>query len=98
MKITPLQESEAAYDSITYENPVSYFRDAAVEAGRKLGVDAVFTGVISEYTERKGSGAGAESPATVAFSVELLTRRTERSCGRLTLPRRRDRFWITCTR
>ncbi len=72
VKITPLQESEAAYDGITYENPVSYFRDAAVEAGRKLGVDAVFTGVISEYTERKGSGAGAESPATVAFSVELL--------------------------
>ncbi|MCL4244896.1 MAG: hypothetical protein KJ002_07180 [Candidatus Dadabacteria bacterium] len=72
VKITPLKESEAAYAGITYENPVSYFRDAAVEAGRKLGVDAVFTGVISEHTERKGSGAGVESPATVAFSVELL--------------------------
>lgn len=73
VKITPLKESEAAYAGVTYDNPVSYFRDAAVEAGRKLGVDAVFTGVISEYTERKGSGAGVESPATVAFSVELLS-------------------------
>jgi hypothetical protein len=72
VKITPLKESEEAYAETNSENPVSYFRDAAAAAGRKLGVDAVFTGVISEYTEREGSGVGVESPSTVTFSVELL--------------------------
>jgi len=72
VKISPLKESEEAYARTNADNPVSYFRDAAAKAGRELGVDAVFTGVISVYTERQGSGAGVESPSTVAFSVELL--------------------------
>jgi len=72
VRITPLKESEEAYAKANPDNPVSYFRDAAAKAGRELGVDAVFTGVISVYTERQGSGAGVESPSTVAFSVELL--------------------------
>ncbi|MEQ9617607.1 MAG: hypothetical protein RIG61_00355 [Deltaproteobacteria bacterium] len=72
IKITPLQESEAAYAQIKSEKEFSYYRDIAVSAGKKLNVDAVMTGVISEYREREGSELGVESPASVAFSVQVL--------------------------
>lgn len=72
VKIEPLQESEAEYKKLSSEKPGYYYRDLAVSAGKKLGVDAVMIGVISRYTERKGSQIGVESPASVAFSVMLL--------------------------
>jgi len=72
VKIKPLQESGAIYNKISSEKPGSYYRDLAVSAGKNLGVDAVMTGVISRYTERKGSQIGVEAPASVAFSVMLL--------------------------
>jgi hypothetical protein len=72
VKIKPLQESEAVYNKISSEKPGSYYRDLAVSAGKNLGVDAVMTGVISRYTQRKGSQIGVEAPASVAFSVILL--------------------------
>ncbi len=78
IKITPLKESEAEYMKTKSEKPLSYYRDLAVSAGKSLGVDAVMTGTISEYTERKGSELGVESPASVAFSVELLDTRDGR--------------------
>lgn len=73
--ITPLKESEAEYMKIKSKKPGSYYRDLAVSAGRELGVDAVITGIISVYTERRGSEIGVESPASVAFSVEVLDTR-----------------------
>lgn len=72
IKITPLQESEAEYQKIKSEKEFSYYRDIAVSAGKKLNVDAVITGVISEYREREGSNLGVESPASVAFSVQVI--------------------------
>ncbi len=72
VKITPLQESETEYTKLSSEKPGSYYRDIAVSAGKNLGVEAVMIGVISRYTERKGSQVGVESPASVAFSVLLL--------------------------
>ena len=72
VKITPLQESEAEYKKLSSEKLGSYYRDIAVSAGKNLGVDSVMIGVISRYTERKGSQIGVESPASVAFSVLLL--------------------------
>lgn len=72
IKITPLRESEAEYEKQKSEKELSYYRDIAVSAGKKLNVDAVMTGVISEYTEREGSDLGVESPATVAFSIQVL--------------------------
>ena len=72
IKITPLQESEAAYKKIQSEKKFSYYRDIAVSAGKELNVDAVMIGEISEYTERQGSDLGIESPASVAFSIQVL--------------------------
>lgn len=72
IKITPLQQSDKEFAKIKAETPTSYYRDQAVAAGKSLGVDAVMTGVISEYNERQGSAVGVESPAGVTFSVEVL--------------------------
>lgn len=76
VKIKPLQESETEYNKLSLEKPGSYYRDLAVSAGKKLGVDAVMIGIISRYTERKGSKYGVEAPASVAFSVMLLDTET----------------------
>ena len=75
IEITPLQKSETEFLRIKAEKPKSYYREQAAAAGKSLGVDAVMTGVISEYTEREGSAVGVESPATVIFSVEVLDTR-----------------------
>jgi hypothetical protein len=72
IEITPLQKSETEFLRIKAEKPKSTYREQAVAAGKSLGVDAVMTGVISEYTEREGSAIGVESPAAVTFSVEVL--------------------------
>jgi hypothetical protein len=76
VKIKPLQESETEYNKLSSEKLGSYYRDIAVSAGKNLGVDAVMIGVISRYTERKGSKYGVEAPASVAFSVMLLDTET----------------------
>ncbi len=76
IQITPLQKSDSELSKIKAATANSYYRDQAVAAGKSLGVDAVMTGVISEYTERKGSGIGVESPAGVTFSVEVLDTKT----------------------
>lgn len=78
VKITPLKESETEYAKIKSEKPGSYYRDLAVSTGKSLNVDAVMIGIISEYTDREGSKYGVESPASVAFSVELLDTRDGR--------------------
>ncbi len=75
IEVTPLQKSETEFLRIKAETPKSYYREEAVAAGKSLGVDAVMTGVISEYTEREGSAVGVESPAAVTFSVEVLDTR-----------------------
>lgn len=79
IEVTPLQKSETEFLRVKAEKPKSYYREQAVAAGKSLGVDAVMTGVISEYTEREGSAIGVESPATVSFSVEVLDTRDGRT-------------------
>lgn len=72
VRILPLQESDTEYARIKSEHPGSYYKNTAIDTGNSLGADSVIVGVISEYRERKGSGYGVESPASVAFSVQLL--------------------------
>ena len=72
IEIIPLQKSEDEFLTVKAENPKSYYREQALNAGKRLGVDAVMIGTISEYTERVGSAYGVESPAAVTFSVEVL--------------------------
>ncbi|MEW6145268.1 MAG: hypothetical protein AB1598_09645 [Thermodesulfobacteriota bacterium] len=78
IEIIPLQKSESEFLSTKADNPKLSYREQAVAAGKSLGVDAVMTGAISEYTEREGSAIGVESPAAVTFSVEVLDTRDGR--------------------
>jgi len=76
--ILPLKESHTEYTKIKSEDPGSHYRKTAIDTGKSLGADSVIVGVISEYRERKGSGYGVESPASVAFSVQLLKTDSEK--------------------
>lgn len=75
IEITPLQKSESEFLSVKAETPKSYYMEQALNTGKRLGVDAVMIGTISEFTERQGSAYGVESPAAVTFSVEVLDTR-----------------------
>ena len=70
-KVLPIRASDNEFIEIKTENPEYYYKKAALEVGKSLGADAVLVGVITEYRERKGSDYGVESPASVAFSVQL---------------------------
>jgi hypothetical protein len=43
-----------------------------VDAGKRAGADAVLTGHIFRFQERKGNRASVESPASVAFDLHLI--------------------------
>ena len=45
----------------------------AREAGRQLGYDAVLVTEVMRYQDRTGSAYAVDSPASVAFSLKLLT-------------------------
>ena len=69
--VLPVRASDNEYIEIKTENPGYYYKKAALEVGKSLGADAVLVGQISEYRERKGGDYGVESPASIAFSVQL---------------------------
>jgi hypothetical protein len=43
-----------------------------LQMGEKLGADAVVSGTLFRFRQRKGSGFSVETPASVAFSVYLV--------------------------
>lgn len=65
-------ESLQDFNSIVEDFPDLSYRELVFKLGSRLGVDAVLIGNISVYRERKGSDFGVESPASVAFSSELI--------------------------
>ena len=71
VRILPIRASDNEYIEIQTENPVSHYRNTAIDVGKSLGADAVLIGTISEYREREGGDYGAFSPASVAFSLQL---------------------------
>jgi len=79
IEITPLERSESEFLTVKAESPKSYYREQALNTGKRLGVDAVMIGTISDYRERVGSSYGVESPAAVTFSVEVLDTRDGRT-------------------
>lgn len=70
-KVVPRAQVESAY-SLLYRGEEKTPRDLAVELGKDLDADYVMVGLVWRYQERRGSGAGVESPASVAFSLFLV--------------------------
>ncbi len=73
VEIVPLKEAEQEFMKLIDDNNLFYYKNTAATAGRSLGVDAVVVGYISVYREREGSDYGVEKPASVAFSIDLVS-------------------------
>lgn len=71
VEFAPLLDSTSQYAQLTEQNPDKTHNEVSVMVGDNLNVDAVVTGIISRFEERKGSELGIEFPASVAFSVQL---------------------------
>jgi hypothetical protein len=72
VSIVPLESSTSEFSRLKTEYPDLPDRELAVKAGNDLGAQAVLIGRIVAYDERKGGELGVSSPASVAFSVDLL--------------------------
>ncbi len=64
--------TDETVDQVYSAEKPAYVPAMAVEAGKALGVDAVFIGVVMRYEERLGSRIGADKPASVGFSVAMV--------------------------
>lgn len=60
------QSAARVFDRLRVKMPP---KQAVVETGRELGVDAVVIGYIYRFTQRVGEDFGVESPASAAFDL-----------------------------
>jgi hypothetical protein len=70
--VLPFGVSSEEFFKVRRESPELSYREAAIVTGKNLGAQGVFAGALVEYRERVGGELGVESPASVAFSVELI--------------------------
>jgi hypothetical protein len=70
--IVPLESSSSEFTRLRTDYPELQDRDVALKVGNNLGVQGVLIGRIVAYSEREGGELGVSSPASIAFSVDLL--------------------------
>lgn len=70
--VLPSQKAGGIYKRISANSFTVSPLETLQQAGRELGVDAVLTGYVFCFRERKGYTYSVESPATVVFSVHLV--------------------------
>lgn len=70
--VAPEPETVKAAANIRLGDASSYNVAQAVEAGMKLGVDAVVLGSVMRFEERVGTKFSVDKPASVSFSVALV--------------------------
>ncbi|MCI0455292.1 MAG: hypothetical protein L0Y68_09910 [Candidatus Dadabacteria bacterium] len=73
VNIVPLESSTSEFTRVEAEYPELPDREVALKVGNNLGAQAVIIGRIVAYSEREGGELGVSSPASVAFSVDLLS-------------------------
>jgi hypothetical protein len=72
VNIVPLESSTSESTRVEAEYPELPNKEVALKVGNNLGAQAVLIGRIVAYSEREGGELGVSSPASVAFSVDLL--------------------------
>lgn len=77
--LIPLPAVRQTYTALPKDAATDTPLSLAVALGRKLGADHVMVGIVWRYQERVGSGKAASRPASVAFSVYLLSAQTNES-------------------
>lgn len=77
--VLPPARTEGVYEQVLSGNPAfSSDREAAIWMGRRLGVDAVIVGHVFRFRERRGSRLAVETPASVAFDLQMMRTDTGR--------------------
>jgi hypothetical protein len=66
-----IERSQAAHAYNSLNRSLSTTRQALLEAGRQLAVDAVVVGFVYRFTQRDGEVFGVEAPASAAFDVTM---------------------------
>lgn len=72
VNIIPLESSASEFTRLQAEYPELPDRELAVKVANNLGAQGVLIGRIVAYSEREGGELGVSSPASIAFSVDLL--------------------------
>jgi hypothetical protein len=67
-----IERSQAAHVYNPLNQSLPTVRQALLEAGRRLEVDAVVVGFVYRFAQRDGEVFGVEAPASAAFDVTLL--------------------------
>jgi len=72
-EVLPPSRIRGVYEQVLSGVPApSSDREAVTWMGRRLGADAVIVGHIFRFRERQGSRLAAETPASVAFYVQMV--------------------------
>lgn len=72
-RVYPLKLARQMYFPMRLAHPDATPLDLAKQLGRELGVDYVMVGNVWRYRERVGSSLGVAEPASVAFSLYLVS-------------------------
>ncbi len=72
-RVYPLKRARQVYSPMRLANPDATPLDLAKKLGREIGVDYVMVGNVWRYRERVGSSLGVAEPASVAFSLYLVS-------------------------
>lgn len=71
--VLPPERTAGVYEQVLSGAPApSSDREAVVWMGRRLGVDAVIVGHVFRFRERRGSHLAVDSPASIAFDMQLV--------------------------
>lgn len=72
-RVFPLKPVREAYEAMLFDHQDATPLDIAKKLGKALGADYVLVGNIWRYRERMGSSLGVAKPASVAFSLYLVS-------------------------
>jgi len=74
-QVIPQEQVEAAMEDLkkaAEEGSEAITTSFAQKVGKALGIDAVITGEVQAFTERKGGTQAIERPATVGFVAQMM--------------------------
>ena len=73
IQFIPPGQAEGVLTGLMFDDKTSRSeKDVIMEAGRKLGADAVLYGYVYRYEERVGAKYAIDKPASVAFDIHLV--------------------------
>jgi hypothetical protein len=72
LEIVPVEMAGRVFDRLRRDDLSLPLRQAAMQAGQKVGADGVLIGCVFRFSERVGETFAAERPASAAFDLALI--------------------------